>query len=69
MSNISPCCDHGAEDDESEGKEDHGGYGSTEPQYFSISDYDDCEVFEDGVDRNGEEANRFRASPDHTDKP
>ena len=52
MLNITPCGDHGAEYHQSEGEESHAGHRAAEPKYFTVSDKDDGQVFEDCVDGN-----------------
>jgi len=49
---IRPSRDNGREHHEAERKECDTAYSTAEPEYFAISDQDDCKVLEDCVDGN-----------------
>lgn len=51
MLNVRPSGDDGAENHEPKREERHSRDRSPKPQNLSVSDQDDCEIFEDGVNR------------------
>jgi hypothetical protein len=68
MLDVSPSRNDGAHDHETEGEKRHGCDGASEPEHLSICDQDDCQVLEDGVDRDGEELEGPCARVDHADE-
>jgi hypothetical protein len=68
MLNVCPRRDDGAEDHQAKGEESHGCDGAAKPEHLSVSNEDDCQVFEDGVDGDGEELEGPGARVNHADE-
>jgi hypothetical protein len=66
--NISPRSHDGAEHHQTEREQGQGRDGAAEPEHFSIRNYDDCQVLEDGVDGDREELEGPGARIDHADE-
>ena len=66
--NICPGCDHRAKYHEAEGEKRHAGNGATEPEDFTIGDQNDCQVLEDGIDRDREKLESFGTGINHNDE-
>ena len=65
---VSPCGDDRREDHQAKREEAHAGDGAAKPKHFAVCDQDNGQVFEDGVDWNGEELKRFAAGVYHPDE-
>ena len=65
---VGPGGNDGAEHHQAEGQQAERGDAAAEPEDLSIGDDDDCQVLEDGVDRDGEELEGLGARVDHADE-
>lgn len=69
MLNIGPSSNNGTGDHQSEGEQSETGNSrTTKPEDFSVSDQNDGQVLEDGVDGDREELQGLGAGEDHSDK-
>jgi hypothetical protein len=65
---VGPSGNDGAEHHQAEGQQGERSHAATEPEDLSIGNDDDCQVLEDGVDRDGEELEGLGARVDHADE-
>ena len=68
MLDVGPSSNDRTEDHQTEREERHRCHGSAKPEHFTIRDQNDCKILEDGVDRDGEELERFCARVNHADQ-
>ena len=68
MLDICPRRDDGTENHKTEGEEGQARDGAAKPKNFTVGDYDDGQVFKDGVNGYGEELESFGAGINHADQ-
>lgn len=68
MCNVRPCCNDGAEDHQSEGKQGHGRNGASKPQNLTIGNQDNGQVFEDRINRDRKVSESLCAGIDHANQ-
>lgn len=68
MLDIRPRRNDTAKHHQAKAEQSHAGHAAAEPEHLAISDQDDCQVLEDGVDGDAEELERFAAGVDHADE-
>lgn len=65
---IGPGSNERGEDHKTKGEKGHATDAAAEPKDLAVCDQDDCQVLEDGVDRDGQELESLGTSVDHANE-
>lgn len=68
MLDVCPGRYDGAEDHQAKREQGHGCDGASEPEHLAVGNYDDGEILENGIHRNGEELDGPGTRVDHADE-